>query len=99
MTAFTTANLPAGIDTLEKLVVWANGALYQLHKNTRYQESDASPLIPIITAQDGLAADGSERIIFRVSVPLSQTWRESTNKFFVEAQAVASTAIPAAFLP
>lgn len=99
MTAFSTANLPAGIDTLEKLAVWALGALYQLHKNTRYQESDASPLIPIITAQDGLAADKSERIIFRASIPLSQTWRESTNKIFVEALEISNAAIPNAFLP
>lgn len=99
MTAFATSNIPATVNTLEELIVWACGAFYQLHKNTRYQESDASPLIPIVTAQDGLAADKSERIIFRVSIPLNDGWRESTNKIFAEALEVSNTAIPAAFLP
>ena len=99
MSAFSPANLPAGIDTLEKLAAWVLGALYQLHKNSRYQESDASPLIPIITAQDGLAADGTERIIFRVSLPLNQFWRESTLKIFFEVEDIATTAIPSQYLP
>lgn len=99
MTAFAPANLPSGIDTVEKLAAWSLGALYQLHKNSRYQESDAAPLIPIITAQDGLAADGTERIIFRVSLPLTNTWRESVLKFFLEAEEIASTAIPSQYLP
>jgi len=99
MSAFATANLPATVNTLEKLIVWALCALYQLHKNTRYQESDSAPLIPRITAQDGLAANGEECIIFRVSIPLSQTWRESTTKIFQEALEVSNAAIPPAFLP
>lgn len=99
MTTFATSNLPSTVNTLEKLAVWSLAALYQLHKNTRYQESDAAPLIPIITAQDGLAADKTERIIFRVSIPLSDTWRTQTTKIFQEATEISNAAIPAAFLP
>lgn len=99
MTTFSTANIPAGVDTLEKQAVWVLGALYTLHKNTRYQESDASPLVPIITAQDGLAANKSERIIFRVSIPLADGWRESSNKIFLEALEISNASIPPAFLP
>lgn len=99
MTGFAPAFIPASVDTVEKLAVWSLGILYQLHKNTRYQESDAAPLIPRVTAQDGLAANGEECIIFRVSIPLSPTWRESTSKFFVEALEIADASIPPAFLP
>lgn len=99
MTAFAPANLPSVVNTLEKLLVWALCALYQLHKNTRYQESDAAPLIPIVTAQDGLAADKTERIIFRVSIPLNDQWRSSVLKIWEEAQEISNAAIPAAFLP
>jgi hypothetical protein len=99
MTAFATSNLPSSVNTLERLVVWALLALYRLHKNTRYQESDSAPLIPRITSQDGLAANGEECVIFRVSIPLNPTWRESTNKMFVEALELADAAIPADFLP
>lgn len=100
MTAFAPANLPAGIDTLEKLAAWSLGAIYQLRKNDRYQESDAAPLIPLITAQDGMAADGSERIIFRISLILDSQWRESGLKFFLNAEEYpGSPSIPALFLP
>lgn len=98
MTAFAAANIPASVDTLEKLVVWALGALYQLHKNTRYQESDDAPLVPIVTAQDGLAADKSERVIFRASIPLSADWRVKTTKFWQEAQEINTVALPTSFL-
>jgi len=99
MSAFATANLPASVDTLEKLIVWACGAFYQLHKNDRYQESDSSPLIPIVTAQDGLAADKTERVIFRLSIQLLDTWREDTLPMFAQAQAASNAAIPSGFLP
>jgi hypothetical protein len=99
MTAFATANLPASIDTLEKLIVWSCGAWYQLHKNDRYQESDSAPLIPLVTAQDGLAADKSERIIFRLSIQLVETWREDTLPIYAQAMAASNAAIPASFLP
>ncbi|NJL48738.1 MAG: hypothetical protein HC929_16220 [Leptolyngbyaceae cyanobacterium SM2_5_2] len=86
------------MNTLEKLVIWANAALYQLHKNTRYQESDSSPLVPVATAQDGLAADKSERVIFRVSVPLSDDWRNQSTKIWQEAKEISNAAIPTLFL-
>lgn len=98
MSAFSTTQLPTGIDTLEKLIVWACGAWYQLHKNDRYQESDSSPLIPLVTAQDGLAADKTERIIFRLSIQLAETWRESTQPMYLEAMEASNTAIPSAYL-
>jgi hypothetical protein len=98
MTAFAPANLPASVNTVEKLAAWSNGILYQLHKNTRYQESDDAPLVPVITAQDGLAANASERIIFRASIPLSDTWRSQTTKFWQEVQEISNAAIPTSFL-
>jgi hypothetical protein len=99
MTIFAPANLPASVNTVEKLAAWANGVLYQRHKNTRYQESDASPLIPRVTCQDGFAANLEETMIFRTSLPMNATWRESTGKFFTEVSEISNAAIPAAFLP
>lgn len=99
MTTFSTSNLPASVNTVEKLAAWALGILYQLHKNSRYQESDAAPLVPLITAQDGLAADKTERIIFRASLPLSDTWRSETTKYWQESQEISNAAIPPSFLP
>jgi hypothetical protein len=98
MTTFATSNLPSSVNTVEKLAAWANGILYQLHKNTRYQESDGSPLVPLVTAQDGLAADKTERIIFRASIPLSDTWRSQTTKYWQEVQEISNVSIPTSFL-
>ncbi|MGB3201112.1 MAG: hypothetical protein WBA99_09425 [Nodosilinea sp.] len=98
MTAFAPANLPASVDTVEKLSAWANGVLYQLHKNNRYQESDEAPLVPLITAQDGVAADKNERIIFRSSLPLSTDWRTQTTKYWQEVQEISTAPIPTSFL-
>ncbi|MFH7245508.1 MAG: hypothetical protein ACHWZW_21955 [Spirulina sp.] len=99
MSAFSTTDLPPSVDSLEKLVVWACGAFYQLHKNDRYQESDASPLIPLVTAQDGLAADKTERIIFRLSIQLLDTWREDTLPMFAQALEASNAAIPSGYTP
>ncbi|HZG37110.1 MAG TPA: hypothetical protein VEZ50_00390 [Nodosilinea sp.] len=98
MTTFVPANLPANVNTVERLAVWSLGILYQLHKNSRYQESDAAPLVPLVTAQDGLAANNTERIIFRASLPLSDAWRSQTTKFWQESQEISNAAIPTSFL-
>ncbi|MGG6241854.1 hypothetical protein ACQ4N7_24790 [Nodosilinea sp. AN01ver1] len=100
MSAFNAAtHLPPSVNSLERLAAWANGALYKLYKNEKYQESDASPLVPIITAQDGLAADKKEHVIFRLSLVLDDDWRTSTNPFWAEAQDFTTAPIPDEFLP
>lgn len=99
MTAFTTANLPASINTLEKLVGWANGAFYSLHRNTEYQESKGGVLVPIATMQDGKAANKTERVISRVSLHLADNWREDSQPFWVNIQDVTTAGIPADYLP
>lgn len=100
MTAFNPeTDLPAGVNTVERLFLWVGGILYDLHKNSKYQESDGSPLVPIITAQDGLAADGSERVILRHSQKVSDGWRTSTSPFYLEAVELTNAPIPPEFLP
>ncbi|MBW4486101.1 MAG: hypothetical protein KME14_26560 [Tildeniella torsiva UHER 1998/13D] len=100
MTAFDPdTQLPATVNSIEKGAAWFLGVLYQLYKNEKYQESDASPLVPLVTAQDGLAADRSERVIFRVSLPLNDGWRTSPNPFWMEVEDITNAAIPEDFLP
>lgn len=100
MTAFNPAtDLPAAVNSLEKLVVWANSAFYALHKNTEYQESEGAALVPIVTMQDGKAANETERGIFRVSVELEDIWREDPNPIWVNTKSISNAAIPPRFLP
>lgn len=98
MTVLNTADIPVTVNSVEKLAAWSLGILYQLHKRSRYQESDDSPLVPIITAQDGLAANGTERVIFRASLPISDDWRTSTGDFYSLIQDISDAEIPASFL-
>ncbi|WOD37367.1 hypothetical protein [Nodosilinea sp. E11] len=100
MTAFNPAtDLPASVNSLSKLVGWANGAFYQLHKATDYQESVGGILVPVVTAQDGLAANKTERIIFRVSLELEDTWRASPQPFWVNVRSISTAAIPTQYRP
>jgi hypothetical protein len=99
MTAFSTADLPASVNTLEKLVAWANGAFYDLHKNTEYQESEGAALVPIVTMQDGKAANKTERVISRVSLEVADNWRTDSQPFWVNVQSVSSVAIPSDYTP
>lgn len=100
MTAFNPAtDLPASVNSLEKLVAWANGAFYQLHKNTEYQESEGASLVPIVTMQDGKAANKTERVIARVSTEMNDNWREDPQPFWVNVKAISSAAIPTAYRP
>lgn len=99
MSVYVPANLPSTIVTVEGVALWSLGIMYQLHKYSKYQESEAAPLIPLITAQDGLAADKNERIIFRISLPLNNDWREKTTPFWREGKEISDAPIPALFLP
>ncbi len=100
MTAFNPAtDLPATVNSLEKLKAWADGAFYSLHKNSEYQESEGAALVPIVTMQDGKAANKTERIIVRSSLELEDNWREDTQPFWVNVKAISSAAIPPDFLP
>lgn len=98
MTAFTSANLPSTVNSVEKLAAWSVGILYQLHKNSKYQESDESPLVPLVTAQDGLAADKTERVIFRISLPMQDEWRTTPGDFYALVNDISNAAIPPSFL-
>ena len=99
MSAFSTANLPATITTLERGFVWFGGALYQLHKNSLYQQSDLTGLVPRFTSQIGVAADKQEYIIINGSVPMPSDWRTSTLPLFSIAQEISDTPIPSGYLP
>jgi hypothetical protein len=98
MTTYVPANLPATVNTVEKLAAWSCGILYQLHKNSRYQESDESPLVPLVTAQDGLAANKTERVIFRLSLPMQDEWRTTTGDFYTLVNELSNAGIPSSFL-
>jgi hypothetical protein len=97
MTAFDKAtDLPASINTLEKLAAWSLLALYTLHGKEEYNEITGQ-MTPIITLQQGQAANETERLIFRASLRINDNWIASTNKLWLEAMEFANASIPASF--
>jgi hypothetical protein len=98
MTAFNkTTDLPASIDTVEKLGFWVLQALYEMHKNQTYGEVIGEQT-PLITFQQGLSADETERGIFRISLPMASTWSSTGLKLWRNTLNIgASASVPAAY--
>lgn len=98
MTAFNkTTDLPASVDTVEKLAAWTLLLLYKLHKNDEVLEADEVGLVPIITLQQGLAANETERLIFRISLQLNQDWATNASKLWTQTLNIAAATIPDSF--
>ena len=92
MTGFNrTTDLPSSIDTLEKLAFWSLQAIYEMHANEEYGEVIGEQT-PIITFQQGLSAQGDERGIFRISMPMAAGWGSSGLKLFRNALNIGNAA-------
>jgi hypothetical protein len=100
MTAFNAATqVPASVNGLAKSVGWSCGAYYSLYKEKPYQESEGADLVPLITMQDGLAANKTERVIIRVSLEMAPNWRTSPQPFWVNIIEPSTADIPPDYLP
>lgn len=100
MTALNpTTQIPASVNSLGKSVGWSCGAYYSLYKEKPYKESEGADVVPIITMQDGLAANKTERIIIRVSLEMAPNWRTSDQPFWVNIIEPTNADIPPDFLP
>lgn len=98
MTVFNkTTDLPASVDTVEKLAAWTLLLLYKLHKTDEVLEADEVGLVPLITLQQGLAANETERLIFRISLQLNQDWATNAAKLWTQSVAFAAATIPDTF--
>ncbi len=99
MSLYLPANMPATVNSLERVFTWSGGALYQLHANSLYQQSDLTGLVPRFTSQIGMAADKREYLIINGSIPMPSDWRTSTLPLFSIAEEIADTPIPSGYLP
>lgn len=91
--------IPVSVNSLAKAVGWSCGAYYSLYKEKPYQESEGADVVPLITMQDGLAANKTERIIIRVSLQLAPNWRTDPQPFWVNIIEPTTADIPPDFLP
>lgn len=96
MTAFSTADIPQSINTLEKLAVWTLTVLNDLYINTTAIEATGQAERCVVAGPYYVTAGDPQtwRYICRLSVPLAPTWRRST-KLWLSTQDLGVLAIPA----
>ena len=100
MSALTqSTDIPASINTVERLLAWASLTTHDLNRGLFYKETDdVEGSVPIATAGVVEAADGSDRLIIRVAIPLDTAWRaDRSQKLWMFAQEIRDVEIPAAF--
>jgi hypothetical protein len=99
MTAIIVSEIPpAALETVERAAIYFNSILYDLYGGTRYQEVSGDVLTPLVTAQQGRAGDGTERLIYRPALQLQPDWRTSTNPIWLDSVPFGDVAVPARYL-
>lgn len=99
MTALNiSTDIPTNINTLEKLAAWAGLAVERCNPTLKILESpDTSPQ-RVAEAVLIKADDGTNRMIIRISIPISSDYASnSTVKFWQNAQPLSDVALPTAY--
>lgn len=103
MTAFDpSVSSPPAIATLEQAAAHALLALESLYGGTKYKEADGTAidagLALLIDTSYISAADGTKRLIARVSLPLDPAYvTDKTKKMWLHVQPLGNTQLPVAF--
>jgi hypothetical protein len=98
MTAFSTSDLPASINSVEKLYAWCATVLQHLYPTTTVIESTGVAERAISAAPFFVSASdpATWRYISRGSIKLTSTWQR-TGKIWQYAEDIGSSAIPTEF--
>lgn len=98
MTAFTRTDIPATIDTVEKLAVWVDTLLNHLNPNETAIEATGVAERICQSAPYFITATNPPvwKNIARTSIVLSPNFQK-TGKLWEHAQAISTTAIPVEF--
>jgi len=104
MTAFTRADLPASIDTVEKLVVWGENLLAFLNpKITAVEGTSAADAVTLRICQfnpyfiSAVPEDAHWRSVARTSIRLNSNWQSGGTKIWTHAAEISTTVIPIEF--
>lgn len=99
MTAFVTTDLPASVNTVEKLAVWSATVLNHLYPDlTAIEENGQAEL----TAQASpflinAVSPSQWRNIQRLSIPLDRNWQRGNDGIWASCQDLGSSAVPTEF--
>lgn len=98
MVSLNTANIPASVDTVEELVLWATGILEESVPNRQLTEAENRTEFQV-TLLTFKAMDGRWYRQVRASIPLAQNWQGLTGKTWQQAIPIVDSAIPLNYLP
>jgi hypothetical protein len=104
MTAFTRTDIPASIDTVEKLAVWVADLLAYLNpKVTAIEGTKDADAVTVRVSQfspyfiSAVADDYHWRSVARQSIRLNSNWQAGGTKIWTHALELSTTSIPSDF--
>ncbi len=104
MTAFTRADIPASIDTVEKLAVWVGNLLGFLNPRVTATEGTKDADATIVRVSQfspyfisAVPDDYHWRAVARQSIRLNSTWQSGGTKIWTHAIELSTTVIPSDF--
>lgn len=99
MTAFSPANIPSNVDTLEELLVWAGSALAEVNPNVNIQttQSQAEPVVSAQTFRFENQPTDPERFIVVAYLPLNANWRSAGKVWSTGIKEISAAALPAGY--
>lgn len=97
MTAFTTANIPSNVNTLEELAVWAISALAEINPNATLitAPSQAENVVSAYPFTFKNQTTSPERMVLVAYLPLVTGWRSVGKLFSNGVSEISTTALPA----
>jgi hypothetical protein len=90
-------DMPPAINTLERYAAHALLTLNNLFSGLTYQELPGALLERVCDVNVVTAADGTVRLIGRISIPLDPNYTTGSGKLWTFAQEYAEASIPAAY--
>lgn len=99
MTAFSTANIPSNVGTVEEVLAWAASAIAEINPNVLIQANAGStePLCTVQTFRFPNQEVDPERLVIVAYLPLLPNWRSAGKAWSAGIKEVSQTALPAGF--
>ena len=99
MTGFVTADIPASINTVEKLHAWTSTILNHLYPGvTAIEENGQAELVATAAPFQITAISPPQwRFIDRCSMPLNSNWQRGAGKLWANVEDLGSASIPTEF--
>ena len=98
MSTLNLAQIPASINTLEKLQAWCALAIQRCNPTKTIVEQSNTDPINVASVTIFRAYDQTLRMLCRVNVPIDSNYAESLDPMWSSALEISNTDIPASYL-